>query len=289
MSAPRDVHPVADLFPMLGPDELADLAADIAERGLLDPIVLDVEGRILDGRNRLAACEKAEVVPEFVTYEGDDPIGYALAKGVLRRELRSAQRYIVMEAGRRLAEPTLRKRKVPEGANAQRLAEAAVVLDWAPHLAAEIMAGSGMGLGAAAEMARTFKADAELTQMKRDALRAHTPDLLDLVSDGRLTIGEALSAMEARMQKEEDEAERERQRIAAEQSAADAATARKEAEYRDLLDRRAARLAKFAVGWGELCALADEPPYAGELLALLTDGDRVTVLEGIDIYRKATQ
>jgi ParB-like chromosome segregation protein Spo0J len=54
-------HPVADLFPMLAGDEMQSLADDIAERGLLHPIVLDTEGRILDGRNRYAACEIAGV------------------------------------------------------------------------------------------------------------------------------------------------------------------------------------------------------------------------------------
>lgn len=37
----RPVHPVADLFPMLGADELAELAEDIKQRGLLHPVVLD--------------------------------------------------------------------------------------------------------------------------------------------------------------------------------------------------------------------------------------------------------
>jgi ParB-like chromosome segregation protein Spo0J len=53
------VHPVAALFPMLADDELDELVADIKARGLLQPIVLDAEGRVLDGRNRLAACEIA--------------------------------------------------------------------------------------------------------------------------------------------------------------------------------------------------------------------------------------
>jgi ParB-like chromosome segregation protein Spo0J len=43
------VHPVAALFPMLAGDELEELAADIKARGLLQPIVLDAEGRVLDG------------------------------------------------------------------------------------------------------------------------------------------------------------------------------------------------------------------------------------------------
>lgn len=90
------VHPVADLFPMLADDELKELAADIAERGLLQPIVLDVEGRILDGRNRYAACALAGVEPSFTTYDGDDPEGYALAVNIARRHLTKGQQAMVI-------------------------------------------------------------------------------------------------------------------------------------------------------------------------------------------------
>jgi len=60
---------------MLADDELDELAADIKARGLLQPIVLDAEGRVLDGRNRLAACKKAGVKPDFITYADGDPDG----------------------------------------------------------------------------------------------------------------------------------------------------------------------------------------------------------------------
>jgi hypothetical protein len=64
------VHPVAALFPMLADDELDELAASIKANGLLQPIVIDTEGAILDGRHRLKACQKADVKPRFETYKG---------------------------------------------------------------------------------------------------------------------------------------------------------------------------------------------------------------------------
>ena len=97
------VHPVADLFPMLPEEELRDLAEDIKVRGQLQPIVLDKAGEaILDGRNRFAACKLAGVKPEFVTYDGDDPDGYALAVNIVRRNMTKGQQAIVVaKAARR--------------------------------------------------------------------------------------------------------------------------------------------------------------------------------------------
>jgi hypothetical protein len=90
------VHPAADLFPMMAAEELKDLAADITNRGLLQAIVLDAEGRILDGRNRHAACGIAGVEPRFTTYEGDDPVGYVLAANIARRHMSKGQQAMVV-------------------------------------------------------------------------------------------------------------------------------------------------------------------------------------------------
>lgn len=62
-----EVHPLATVWPMLADDELRALADDIAESGLESPITLDASGRLVDGRNRLAACELAGVAPSFWT------------------------------------------------------------------------------------------------------------------------------------------------------------------------------------------------------------------------------
>lgn len=54
------VHPAADLFPMMTPDELKALGEDIKKNGLTSPIAVAVRARsysLLDGRNRLDAME----------------------------------------------------------------------------------------------------------------------------------------------------------------------------------------------------------------------------------------
>jgi len=60
-----EVHPFADEWPMMSDAELDAMAADIGERGLQKPVVLGKAGQLLDGRNRLAACKRAEVEPRF--------------------------------------------------------------------------------------------------------------------------------------------------------------------------------------------------------------------------------
>src|ERR1700733_7474148 len=68
---PENWHPAACMFPMLKNDEgfkLEDLVKSITQTGLLNPIVLQ-DGKVLDGRNRLAACKLAGKEPLFVDFE----------------------------------------------------------------------------------------------------------------------------------------------------------------------------------------------------------------------------
>lgn len=201
----REVHPVANLFPMLAEDELQELAEDIKQRGLLQPIVLDAQGRVLDGRNRLAACELAGVEPSFEEYEGDDPDGYALAVNIARRHLRPSQRYILIEKARRLTGST-KSYSAESTAQAKRLSEAAVVLDFAPDLA-EVVLGNNIALHRAAEIARERKREAAELKAKNERLRNAAPDLADQVDDGRLDLDEALGALEVRETRARQEAE----------------------------------------------------------------------------------
>ena len=60
-----EVHPLAARWPMLTDDELAALADSITSDGQQDSITLTPDGVLVDGRNRLAACELAGVDPRF--------------------------------------------------------------------------------------------------------------------------------------------------------------------------------------------------------------------------------
>lgn len=86
------VHPAAKLFPQMEGDELKELAESIKYNGLLHPILM-LDGKIIDGRNRLAACEIAGIPPHFkeVTLTGD-PYEWVWSTNAERRHLSQAQR-----------------------------------------------------------------------------------------------------------------------------------------------------------------------------------------------------
>jgi ParB-like chromosome segregation protein Spo0J len=81
-------HPICLLMPSADEDELESLIADIRAHGLLDPIVL-FESRILDGRNRAAACEAAGVAPRYVEFRGvrEEALMFVVSHNLKRRHL----------------------------------------------------------------------------------------------------------------------------------------------------------------------------------------------------------
>ena len=86
------IHPAAELFPMIEGSELESLVADIKANGLQTPIAT-LNGQILDGRNRLEACTRANVEPRFEDVPaGTDPVRYITSANVHRRHLTTAQR-----------------------------------------------------------------------------------------------------------------------------------------------------------------------------------------------------
>jgi ParB-like chromosome segregation protein Spo0J len=88
-----EVHPFASKFPFFDKAEFEDLVKSVQENGLRHPIVMDKFGHIVDGRNRLKACLKAGIDPEFMQLdENVDVIQYILDLNVRRRHLTTSQR-----------------------------------------------------------------------------------------------------------------------------------------------------------------------------------------------------
>lgn len=172
-------HPAADLFPMLPAEELQALADDIKEKGQLEAIVL-YDGQVLDGRNRLAACELAGVEPRTVTMgfrAGEiGPTEWVISKNLHRRQLSKSQAAAVAVEALSMLEDEARERmlagkkadptpKMEEGLSRNETTSAA-------------QAGALVGVG------RQYVAEAK-------KLKDHAPDTYELVKAGKLNIQQA--------------------------------------------------------------------------------------------------
>lgn len=148
------VHPVAALFPMLTGSDLESLAEDIRANGLQNPIVMQGDV-LLDGRNRMAACELAGVEPLRVQYAGEDARAFIISSNLHRRHLSESQRAMIaarmanMRQGERTdLEPSANSHDVSLQESADLLnvgrhtvADAKMIEREAPDLAERVMAG----------------------------------------------------------------------------------------------------------------------------------------------------
>lgn len=121
-------HPLANLFPMIEGAEFDELVASIKASGLREPIIV-LDGQVLDGRNRQAACEIAGVDCVYQPFPADgDALAFVIDKNLTRRHLNESQRAMVaarlanMRQGERTdLKPSANLQKVAQREAAERL------------------------------------------------------------------------------------------------------------------------------------------------------------------------
>lgn len=116
-----EFHEAACIFP-LDEDHLDELAADIKANSQLVKIET-LAGKIIDGRRRYQACERAGVRPQFVAVDVKDPVGYVLSLNLHRRQLTPSQRAMVASRAREIFDRQAKERQKqatgkPRGAKA---------------------------------------------------------------------------------------------------------------------------------------------------------------------------
>lgn len=105
-------HPAAEIFPLLYGKELEELASDIKQNGLLTPIMLHPEGGILDGRNRMRACEKSGVDPRFTTWDGKgSATSIVISLNLHRRHLTASQKAMAAAKAKPMFEEEAKRRQ----------------------------------------------------------------------------------------------------------------------------------------------------------------------------------
>ncbi len=86
---PMEFHEAANIFP-LDEENIDELAADIKSQGQQVPIET-LDGKIVDGRRRYLACNKAGITPQFRAVNVQDPVAYVLSLNLHRRHLTPTQ------------------------------------------------------------------------------------------------------------------------------------------------------------------------------------------------------
>lgn len=200
-----EAHPAAGIFPLMGEEELKALAADIREHGQRHPIVRDGDGLIVDGRNRLAACELAGVEPRFEDVNGSDALALVVSLNVKRRNLTAAQRAIAAaEAWDQVAVKNDRRRDVLAvmfDVSTGYVQQARALVERDPAGAEQVKAGV-VSLREAYDdlMRRDGRARSQVSDLQR--LRAEHPDLAEAVGSDVLELREALERAEERAEEE---------------------------------------------------------------------------------------
>ena len=193
------VHPAAELFPLMTDEELQELARDIGANGLAHPLVVDAEGQLIDGRNRLEACKIAGVEPKFEKLNGWDPVLYILSANIERRHLSKGQRAMLTailfpepEKGGRGKKSAAVNSTETGGFSPQRVSAARSVLRHSRDLADSVVKGS-ISLDAALAQVEELRQQTNSTDAKLARLHATAPDLAARVADENITLDEGLA------------------------------------------------------------------------------------------------
>ena len=173
-------HPLSADFGDLNEEDFGELKASIALHGVIENTIYTMDGQILDGWNRLRAVTEireqkielavgASLELAFVEYDGDDPVGFVLARNLVRRH--------ISDKGRR----------------------AAIVVS--------VNGWRGRGRAnpdamTASEMAETSESNLEYIRQSKRLMR-EAPELFELVKRGQMRIQEATATLKNRIKEEE--------------------------------------------------------------------------------------
>jgi ParB-like chromosome segregation protein Spo0J len=279
-------HEAANIFPLMDEAEIKALAEDIGLRGQLVPIEL-CDGMIIDGRNRWAACQFADIEPLTVEVNPKDPVAYVLSLNLHRRHLDETQRAMVGGRAKGVYEKQAKERqKLSEGQGKKgavncpdlkgdsrdKAGEAAGVSGKSVDRAAKVLASGSKELIAACDSGEVaVSAAAKIAELPK----ARQNEIINKARDEGKAVGKevAKAAKNVVPQSGDDWTESEKQRrILVERGATVVANKK--------TDRQ---LIRWASEKGHFMPI-DRGTQWGNPFVMGEDGDRETVCESFEVY-----
>jgi DNA methylase len=178
MSAKLQFHPNAEIFPLMACEEFDKLVEDIKAHGLREPLWLHPDGRIIDGRNRYFACQKAGIEPKVRTWDEEGSlVDFIVSLNLRRRHLTESQRTCVAVRMLPLREKEAKERMAAGGGDRK-----SGVAPVPPPVADP--GKSREKVAAQMDVSPRYVSDGKWLQQR-------APDLFEAVAQGGLTISEA--------------------------------------------------------------------------------------------------
>lgn len=183
-----EIHPFADIFPLMSDDEFQKLVDDIRLNGQHEPI-WTYQNKIIDGRNRFNACQALKREPLFREwFGGGSLISFVVSLNLHRRHLNESQRAMVaaklatMERGHNPSiEGKLSQNQASEMLNVSVASverAAAVLKNALPEIVEQVEHGE-MAVSKAAEIAKLPKGKQKrLLKRGRDKMKKLGAELL---------------------------------------------------------------------------------------------------------------
>ncbi|MCO8123880.1 ParB N-terminal domain-containing protein [Stieleria sp. TO1_6] len=95
--AVKSVSPSCQIMPLNSPQRIRELCQSMTAAGQINPIDLDSEGSLLNGRHRLIACSMLDIAPEFRTIDPESSLEHVLADITQREYNPAAYAWIAMQ------------------------------------------------------------------------------------------------------------------------------------------------------------------------------------------------
>jgi ParB-like chromosome segregation protein Spo0J len=197
------IHPLAECFPMLEGEELQDFIQDIESRGQQEPIIV-LGNQVIDGRNRLAACNTLGMPPKIKEYEGAtdfESISRLIRSlNIARRHLTPDQQLAAECQMLNIVEAEAKQRKAATQFNSETASQAAKL----KHSAVTLKSGEPQKRDKPAEHSRSTAGQlAERVGVSRHkaeqaiAVAKQDPEMIKEVAKGKVTLKEAVKAAKA--------------------------------------------------------------------------------------------
>ena len=188
-----NLHSLCTIFPKLDQLAFEALRSDIQTNGLRNPIVVK-NGEVIDGQNRLQACNDLGITPRFEEYAGDDLVEFVLAQNLHRRHLSAGQAATIVALAQDWSAAH------PSG----KISKSNKINDLDDNSKLAILPTKGKPLDTQADRADKSGAS-KRTQGSADKLVKENPELAKKVASGEMTLNAAIKEIEPQKEVSEED------------------------------------------------------------------------------------